>query len=141
MRDLRVIKNEKGMQSILVATVMIPLLFMILAFMVQVDVIAKANQAVQEASFEAVRAGVISDMPVDTAVDTAYNWCGGALPGWSKGDRVDVTASLVGSGSDQELAVNVAYSVPVFVEVLFKDSGTEIIKVNGVSKMRIEEKF
>jgi len=135
------IKSEKGMQSILVATVMIPLLFMILAFMVQVDVLAKANQAVQEASFEGARAGVVSDTPVDTAIDTVYNWCGGALPGWEKGDRVNATVGLTGSGSDQELVVNVAYSVPVFVEVLFKDSGTEIIKVNGVSKMKIEEKF
>lgn len=135
---ISLIKNEKGGSNLISAAVMMPLMVLLIAAIVQITLLVNAKMTVREAAFEALRFGVKSETPVDTAVGTAYQYSD--IPGWQRGGNVEVKASVTENAGEKVLNVEVTYKVPVINSSLFSDSQSGFAVVgSGLVKRRLEE--
>lgn len=132
------IKNEKGGSNLISAAAMMPLMALIIAAIVQITLLVNAKITVREAAYEALRFGVKSETPVDTATETVYRYSD--IPGWQRGGKVDIQASVTGNPGEQVLNVEVVYKVPVINSSLFSNSKSGFVNLSsGLVKRRLEE--
>lgn len=121
----------------------LPVLFLVLAGIVQFGLIFNARNAVQAASFEGARIASVAQDPVSVAREAVYNFAQGVLPGWRQGQRVRAEVSMpAGSAPGSLVVVKVEYDVPVFFAGFLPglETARGIKTVKGSSRMTIEEK-
>lgn len=132
------IKNEKGGSNLISAAAIIPIMILMIAAIVQINLLVNAKITVREAAFEALRFGVKSDIPLETAINTAYNYSN--LPGWVKDGNVKVEAYLSGPVQERILNVEIKYQVPVINSTFFADGRSGFTTVSsGIVQRRIED--
>ena len=103
---MKLLKDQRGVGELVGG--MVAIFFMSLT-VVAIIVIMQAwnvKLATQQAAFEAARAGIVSDTPVQTAQTVAKNFASGLIPNWN---TVQVSAVLQGSLPNQNLQVTVTY--------------------------------
>lgn len=121
----------------------LPVLFLVLAGIVQFGLIFNARSALQTASFEAARVATVAADPAAASREAVFNFAQGVLPGWRQGQSVRTEVSMpAGPSPGSPVVVKVEYDVPVFFAGFLPGLETSrgIKTVKGSSRMTIEEK-
>ncbi len=111
----RFIRDERGMSNILSAMMVLIVLAGMISLSLNLTLMWNAKIAVQQAAFEAARAGSVAADPVSKATSVARGFAAGALPGWTDPGVVSVTATEVGVAPEKMLSVTVSYRLPLKV--------------------------
>ncbi|KNZ68680.1 hypothetical protein Tfer_2773 [Thermincola ferriacetica] len=109
------IRDERGLTNLLSATMVLIVLMAVVSLSLNLTLLWNAKIAVQQAAFEAARAGSVAEDPVPKAVSVARGFAAGALPGWTDPSVVTVTAVETGVAPDKMLSVTVNYHLPLKV--------------------------
>ena len=121
----------------------LPVLLMMIGAIVQFGLYFNARTTVQAAAYEAARQAATAPEPRIIAEETALEFAEGVVPGWTKGQRVEVTVETpIEPHPGESISVEVGYRVPVFFTHIlpgFEEAGGAA-KVRGIAKTVIEEK-
>jgi len=135
----RFIRDERGLTNLLSATMVLIILMAVVSLSLNLTLMWNAKIAVQQAAFEAARAGSVAEDPVPKAVSVARNFAAGALPGWTDPGIVTVNASEIGVAPDKMLSVTVNYRLPI--KVFNGKGGTpRTVDLTGQAVVPIREK-
>ena len=121
----------------------LPVLLLMIGAIVQFGLYFNARNTVQAAAYEASRQAATAPKPRAIAEETAFGFAEGILPGWTKGQRVEVAVEApIEPYPGESISVEVSYRVPIFFARIlpgFKETGGTV-KVRGIAKTTIEEK-
>ena len=121
----------------------LPVLLMMIGAIVQFGLYFNARNTVQAAAYEAARQAATAAEPRTAAEETAFGFAEGIVPGWTKGQRVEVAIEApIEPHPGESISVEISYRVPVFFARMlpgFKEEGGTV-KVRGIAKTVIEEK-
>jgi len=136
---MRNIRKDKG-SSLIEFAIIAPLIFLLIAGVIQFGFIFNAKIAVNAASFEGARAAALSEEPEEDAKRAVYYYANSTLPGWSFDERLGMFIDFQGYNPGDVVSVKVNYKVPVFFGNIISFGGNDVFNIQAESCMSIEEK-